>query len=85
VAKDQKNTQDKDLDSRQSQNKNAAPDEEQQSKTDEEVSEESVAASTPNPGNPYTVSADGRGRPYDPAVDGAPGKEAQKKQEEASK
>lgn len=52
-------------------------------KSNEEVSAENVAASTPEPGNPYTVSADGRGRAYDPAVDGAPGKEAEKKQAEA--
>jgi len=48
----------------------------------DQISSENVAAATPTPGNPYTVSADGRGTPYNPAVDGAPGEEAESKQAE---
>lgn len=56
----------------------------EQNAQDSQVEEaSSTASSTPAPGNPYTVSADGRGRPYDPAIDGAPGKEAEEKQAKA--
>ncbi len=50
---------------------------------DVDTSSDSQAVNVAEPGNPYTVSADGRGRAYDPAVDGAPGKEAKKKQQKA--
>ena len=52
---------------------------------DSKVETESPVSNVPAPGNPYTVSADGGGRPYDPAVDGAPGKEAEDKQAESDK
>jgi hypothetical protein len=81
-------TQDKDLgqtkESQESQSL-TSEDSQAQPESNEEVSTENVAASTPAPGNPYTVSADGRGRAYDPAVDGAPGEEAEAKQAEADR
>lgn len=33
-------------------------------------------------GNPFLHSSDGKGRPYNPEIDGAPGEEAERKQRE---